>query len=377
MATRVRDIQYHARVYAADGNGGPGTLKYVLTPDMLNVVWQKGLNLAGMFAFTIARENPKLDGIAWMSDHIKVWREDEATTLIFAGKVVKPQYGATDVICLCWSYLAFLQLSRTGYNTEYPIKKIGTEIVSPEWAAAKNAASSPLGFVTTGTIENPVGTNGSTEITTNDDFGMTLFNRLFVFFQLAEMGMSNTTNSIVFEITDETPHTFNFWKNRSVASGLAHLMFPGNLSWHSYMPGQDLLRNDRATVISNATSGEDEVYVVEDAASISSYRRLQDAVTPKTLMGLSSSTVEADQLKEAMGRLLKEGIRLPKSVLLMPRQGLARPGVNINVGETVRVRLQNEGSGTLLDSTCRVVQLAGAWTPTSGEVIQIQARGLD
>jgi hypothetical protein len=142
------------------------------------------------------------------------------------------------------------------------------------------------------------------------------------------------------------------------------------------MPGHDLIRNDRATVITD-TDGADALYAVTDPTSIGTYRRLQDAVTPKTLMGLNSALPEADQLKEAMARMLKEGIRLPKSLVLYPRVGLISPFLNVDLADTVTVRLANESNGSLLAGTARVIQMAGAWSPSAGEALSLQVRGLD
>lgn len=376
MATRLRDVQYHVLLYAPDVAGGPGLLKADLTPYVLNLIWQKGLNLAGMTAFTLVRDNPVLDQIAWMVDHVKVIREDDrGTATVLAGRMVKPQYGSSDVVCLAWSYMAFLQLSRTGYNVEYPEKLLGTEIVAVEWNLAKTVADSPLAFVATGAIEDPLGLDGVTPIKTNEDFGVNLFNRLFAFFQIAEMGMANTSNTVMFGISDAVPHTFTFLRNGGTARDL-ELIYPGNLADHDYQPGYDLIRNDRATAISNE-DGTDAEYAVTDPASIATYRRLQDALTLRTLMGLAANAVEADQVKEGMARLLKEGIRLPKSLMLWPRAGLLSPGVNVALGDTVGVRLRNEAGGTVLAGRARLIQMASAWTPGSGELLQMQVRGVD
>lgn len=377
MTTRLRDVQYHVLVYSPDGSGGPGAPKLELTPDVLNVVWQAGLNLPEMCAFTIARENAKLDQMAWLSDHVKVFREDAlGVTPLFAGKLVKPTYGEADAVVMAWDYKAFLQLSRTGYNVLYPSKNLGTQVVSPEWVIAKGAANSPLGFVTTGTIEDPLALDGVTPIKTNDQFGVNLFNRLYTFFQIAEMAMANTSNTVAFEITRTLPHTFNFWKNKGSASGLV-LLYPGNVSSHDYSPSYDLIRNDRATVIVDPATGTDSAYTVTDAGSIAAYGALQDAVTVKTLLGLTSTLTETDQLKQAMARLLKEGIRLPKTVTVWPRQGLVSPYANINLADTFRARLRNEGSGAVLDANLRLVAMSGAWRASYGEVIQMQGRGVD
>lgn len=378
----MRDITYRVLVYSADANGGPGALKADLTPKVLNIVWQAGLNLPEMCAFTLVRDDPINDSLLWMQDHVKVFRyqgqvgqEPESTTCVFAGKLVKPQIGPTDVVVMCWDYKAFLQLSRTGYNVEYLNKKLGTEIVSPEWNLARTVGTSPLAFVATGTIEDPLAIDGTTPITTNDDFGVALFNRLFTFFSLAELGMANTSNTCVFEITRTAPHTFNFWKNKGTAQPLL-ASWPGNLASFDYQPGYELIRNDRSTVLEDDTTGDAE-YNVNDAASIAIYRRLQDALSLRTLIGTTANATAADQGKQAMARLLKEGIRLPKNLNLWPRQGLVRPFFNLDLADTFTVRLRGDASGTIVSGSVRLVQMAGAWNQSAGEMLTLQVRGMD
>jgi hypothetical protein len=374
---RNRAVQYHAIVFGQDANGGPGAALCEITPEMLNLRWQVAQNLPGMAVFTLVRPNRKLALIEGMKTHVKIWREDATgLTPIFAGKIAKVMPKAADVVVVAWDYKALLQLSRTGYMTLYPNKKIGTEIVSPEWVLAKNTDTSPLAFVTTGTIENPLGSNGTTEIQVNSDFGVVLFNRLFTFYQLAEMAMANTDNNVVFDISRTEPHTFSFLKNKgSVVSGL-DFTFPGNLIDFDFDKGSDGIRNDRATVISG-TAG-DEAYVVADNASVAEFRRLQDALSPSTLVGETTGTTETDQTKAIMARLLRVGIRTPRTVVLTPRQNEFRPFVDIDLGDKVRATLVNDDeTGTRFNGTVRVTAFTAAWSPSSGELIAVAARGLD
>lgn len=375
-AGRPRAIQYHAIVFA-DTDGGPGTALCEITPELLNLRWQAAQNLPGMAVFTLVRPNAKLALIEGMKTHVKVWREDASgITPIFAGKIAKVMPKATDAIVMAWDYKALLQLSRTGYMTLYPSKKIGTEIVSPEWVLAKTADTSPLAFVTTGTIENPLGSNGVTEITVNADFGLVLFNRLFTFYNLAEMAMANTDNNVVFDISRTEPHTFSFLKNRGVKRTALDFTFPGNLIDFDYDKGEDGIRNDRATVI-GGTAG-DEAYVVTDPANIAEYRRLQDAVQPATLVGETTGTTETDQTKAIMARMLKVGIRTPRSVVMTARQGEFAPFVDLDLGDKVRVTIVNDtDDGARFDGDVRVTAFTAAWSPSSGELISMAARGPD
>lgn len=374
---RLRTVQYHVIVFGQDANGGPGTPLCEITPETLNLRWQVAQNLPGMAVLTMVRPNSKLALIDGMKTHIKVWRESAGgTDLIFSGKIAKVMPKAADAIILAWDYKALLQLSRTGYMTLYPSKKIGTEIVSPEWTAAKTVGTSPLAFVTTGTIENPLGSNGTTEITVNADFGLVLFNRLFTFYNLAEMAMANTDNNVVFDISRTEPHTFSFLKNKGTTITGLDFTFPGNLIDFDYDKGEEGIRNDRATVITG-TAG-DEAYVVEDATNISEYRRLQDAVSPSTLVGETTGTTETDQTKAIMARLLRVGIRTPRSVVMTPRQNEFRPFVDIDLGDKVRATVINDDeTGARFNGSVRVTAFSAAWSPSAGELIAVAARGPD
>lgn len=372
----LRAIEYHAVIFAAAANGGPGLRKLELDPDMLNVVWQQALNFPGQMALSMTRFNRKLASILPMQDHIKLYRSDSRATnkIVFAGKVAKPAESAKDTIISCWDYNAFLQRSRTGFRVLYPEKLIGTEVVSPEWILAKTVDKSPFEFVTTGTIQNPLALDGVTAIKTNNQFGVIDFDRLFLFFALAELSMANTSNTVVFEITREEPHTFNFWKNRSTARTNHHFVYPGNLIDYDEESGHDQITNDIATVILDPTTGAQVEYSLTDTASKDLYRRLQSAVAIKTLYGLASGTTETDQQKAALARLLTQGAGIPSLWTLFPRQGEVTPFNGWDLGDTFRVHKKAPDGTVGLDAHKRITGIAGAWTPDAGELLQLFGR---
>lgn len=373
---RLHDIQYHAIIFTQDANGGPGAAKMELDADMLNVTWQCNLNYPGQAAFTLSRFNPKLAQLLYMQDHIKIYRETAAgTKIVFAGKIIKPSKGPRDSIVYCWDYMSFLQRSRTGYKTLYPSKKIGTEIVAPEWALAKSVSGSPFAFVTDGTIQDPVGLDGTTPITVNSAFGVIDFDRLFTFHALAEMAMANTSNTVVFEITREEPHTFNFWKNRSTQRETWHLTYPGNLIDYSLDTGHDEIVNDMATPILDPVTNQQVEYVLFDQGSIDVYRRLQSAITIKTLYGVTTGTTETDQQKAALARIITQAISVPKLLTAFPRQGEIDPFVGWDLGDSFRVTLQNpDRVGDELDTYLKAVGMSVAYTPAAGELVQLYMR---
>lgn len=377
VRSRLRDVQMHAVVYSPDGNGGPGTPKLELTPDMLNVAWQKSLNLPGQAAFTMLRFNKKLSQIAFMQDHIKLFRESRSgVKCVFAGKLVKPNYGPRDAIITCLDYTAFLQFCITGYRTLYQGKHLGTGIVLPEFQAAQALASSAIAFVNLGNVENPLGLDGVTPMKTNEQFGVTLFDLLFLFFSLAELAMANTSNSTIFEISDEAPHVFNFWANRSAIRTNYAFSYPGNVMDYSYDPGYDSRRNDLITPIGDGSGGT-TTYSAQATADWATYRRLRQAVSLKTLIGINTATVEADQQKAGVQRMLSERQRPLPLVQVFPRQGEIEPFLNWQLGDRFRHTYQKaDRSGDEFDGNLQTLSIGASWTPDSGELIRLAARSI-
>ena len=376
---RLRSVQYHAFAYNPDSNGGPGTIKLELDPHILNLVWSQTQNLAGQAAFALARRNPVLDQIEWMVDHIKIFRETAAgTSTVFAGKLVQPVLSAFDCFAYCLDYAGFLQLSLTGYRTAYPNKKIGSEIIAPEWSAARvGESNSPFVFVTTGTIENPRGQDGTTEITTNADFGVVLFDRLFTFNTLAEMSMANTSNNVKFEITRTPPHIFNWWRNYGTNKTEWAGVMPGNVSSYDFDGGKDGQRNHLTTVISDGAGGQMPFTAVTSDAATTPLRRLQASVAIRTLFGATGGTTETDQGKAALLRQLTVSRRYPRQVRVSPRQGEFPLFLGNDLGDRFRVTVEKPSKGgDFYDGYLLWQQVVGAWEPSSGgELLDLYLRG--
>lgn len=380
MTVRLRGITYHAVVFSPDANGGPGTAKAELDPGLINLAWQGYMNLPSRAAFTLLRKNTVLDSIAWMQDHIKIYRESsKGVTPVFAGKLVKPAYGTHDAVVQCWDYTAFLSRSRSGPNVTYPSKLVGSEIVSPEWAAAKAATNSLFTFVTTGTIEDPLGLDGVTAIKTNADFGVNLFSRLFTFYNLAEMAMANTSNNVVFGISRTSPHTFTFLKNKGTAKLNDYaLTYPGTILDYQFDPGWDQYVNDLATLVNDSTTGAASEYDATTAdVATSAYRRLQDTAILRTLMGVTGATTETDQMKAATQRQLSVRSRAVPNLMVTPTPGYYHPYDGHDLGDTLRVRIANSaGTGAVIDAMLRLYGLNVAWNPDAGELSQLYLRSV-
>lgn len=343
--------EYVIEFFNSGSTFGPNT-KLGEVWDARNVGWSRYDRLPGKAFLTLAQSSAILPLLTPLTTHVAIWRiTPNGDTLVYRGVYIDSNNTGDDVILDCYDYLSLLSISRSGFKTLYPTKKLGTEIVSPEWALAKGATSSPLGFVTTGTVEDPLGTDGVTPIKTNAQFGTLDQTRLQLFYDLTEMGRANTVNQVTYEI--DLNNVFNFWKNRGSASSLA-LVLGGNISDYGYLPGWTRYRNDVATVGMAAAGGATEI-VATNAAEITAKGRRQDVTTLKTLAGIGGGATEADQQKAALERDLKRLVQQQSALMLRVARGKVEPFVGYTLNDTALVEISN--GNDLITGTRRIVGL--------------------
>ena len=218
-----------------------------------------------------------------------------------------------------------------------------------------SASSSPLAFVTTGTIENPLGSDNLTAITTNAQFGLMDQMRLALFYDLTEMGRANTTNQVTYEITRTAPFTFNFWKNKGSLVDTP-LVLNGTVSEYQHAPNWAGLRNDLATLGTTVGGGATEVVKVDtDSSDVFGLR--QGVFAIQTLAG-ASGTVETDQQQAVAARALKTAARGQGALWLTLVPGIIEPFTGWDICDTMPVEIVN---GT--DS------LTGAWRVVGARAI--------
>lgn len=332
---------------------GPGTVDGVIH-DALSVGWSWYSRFPANAYFTLKQDSPHNARLSPLLTHIRISYTNPAngyTKVVFTGRLGEPSSSGQDVVWNCWNYLAELSLSRSGYRTLYPNKLLGTEIVLPEWTAARTATFSLLNHVATGTIQNPLGSDGVTTIKTDARFGVIDVPRLLLMFDLSEIGRANTINNVTFEITRETP-TFNFWKNRGSAITGESLTYPGSLVDYRYIPGFAALRNDLATVGTTSAGGATEI-VKTDEANAATYGRRQDVFSIKTLSGLAGAATETDAQNAITARAVKEATALSKSISVDLRLGHFEPFDGWEIEDTVRVQIARGRDN--LDAMYRIV----------------------
>lgn len=332
-------VQYVIEILNSGATFGPNA-KLGEVWDARNVGWSQYDRLPGKAFFTLRQNSPSVGLITPLTTHVRIYRLTATlTTLVFVGAIVDTDSTGDDIVVTCFDYTALLSVSRTGYRVMYPNKSIGTEIVSPEWTLAKNATSSPLGFVTTGTIENPTGTDGVTVIKTNNQFGLLDQMRLQLFFDLSEMGRANTVYHTTYEITRSTSPTFNFFKNKGSSVGLG-LILNGNVSDYRHLPNWTSYRNDLATIGQTVGGGATEVVVKDDTAAAARGRR-QDVFTIKSLLGIVGAATTADQQRAAAERVLKASLQVQPTLLLRMLRGSLDFFNGWDISDKAKVEIDN------------------------------------
>jgi hypothetical protein len=206
---------YRIQIYAflAGGTYGIGALLAELHLSK-NLGFGDTLNQVPEAFFTISQDDPKLPLIRGYQGkaHVRILRDD---VIVWAGWFgLEQDANERDVIFTCYGYLAGLYWAATDWNVQYTNAQIDT-IVSAAWTRAKTGiTSSPLNFVATGTIEAPVTTSGGATAIVLPKYSEFYKRILFVMQEMSALAISDTTNTVVFEITHAAAPTFNYWKNR-------------------------------------------------------------------------------------------------------------------------------------------------------------------
>jgi hypothetical protein len=335
-----KPVEYVVELYDDDASFGPNN-KLAEVWDARNVGWSSYDRLPGKAFLTLSQTSTLLPLFVPLETHIKIWRiSTVAEKLVYSGAFIDYNSTGDDVVLEAFDYKALLATSRAGFKTLYPTKKIGTEIASPEWVLAKTTTpNSPLAFVATGTIEDPLGNDGITPIKSSAGFGTLDQQRLQLFFDLSEIGRANTPNHTTFDISRSTPHTFSFLKNRGASSGIPFVL-GGNVSDYAYVPNWKRYRNDMASVGMAAAGGAAEIVKKDDTAAAAKGRR-QDVTTIATLLGIATAATEADQQQAALQRVLKKSLALQPALQLRLVRGSHDTFVGYDICDKVLVEIGN------------------------------------
>ena len=380
-----RDPQYHVVLLDQKAtNRGPDKEIREITSEVKNLVWQRTLNLPGNAAFTLMQDSPLLGDLEYLKQHIAIFREDRnGVERVFRGKIVQPDFGAVDTVVLCWDYLAFFQRVRVEYylnnkRKRYSRKKLGW-IVRDLWKRSIKA-NSPIKFVKIGEIQNPRGDDDSTAIKTGNHFGIAgLQDLLTIYYDLAEMGMTNTDNTVAFEVDENDK--FNFYRDRRADKKTFSLSYPGTVQDFGGMRGYGAIVNDLATLVRNddkpTSKKQITVTLSSGTGGMSNIGRMQSASQLGTFLGISKGTKNKGKKVLALQRMAKGQRRLDQLITLVPHQGVFTgfPS-DVNLGHNIALHLQLDDDREI-DGYYKFLSVVGAWSPDLGETIQMGFREKD
>jgi hypothetical protein len=178
-----------------------------------NLGWGRYLNDVSEAFFTVNQEDPKITLLRGYEGkaHVRIYRNSD---LVWGGWLMEHDANADDVIFYCYGYESGLFWMHSDWDQSFTSSQVDV-IVTALWDRAKTGlANSNLGWATTGTIEAPVTVSSGATALVLPSYKLYYKRILFSMRELAAFSMSDTTNTVVFEITPSG--TFNFWKNRGV-----------------------------------------------------------------------------------------------------------------------------------------------------------------
>ena len=207
------------RRFQGANNYSPGNVLLEIT-NWYNIGWANYANDVPEAYFTILqKEGDRTHEILRTYEgkaHVEIRRNED---LVWRGWLMESDATDRDVVFYCYGYLAGLYWSASAWAATYTNQQIDA-IVNSVWSNARvrlvnGNETSMLNWITTGTIQAPVTTTGGATPIVLPTYKLHHKRALFSMRELAAISMSDTQNTVVFEITpDETP-TFNFWKDRS------------------------------------------------------------------------------------------------------------------------------------------------------------------
>lgn len=382
--TRLSHVQYHAVIRASTvTKHGPGAELFELTSEIKNVVWQRTLNLPGNAAFTLMHDSRKLRQLAYMDQHVELYREDRnGVEKVFRGKVVQPDHGAVDTVVLCWDYLSLFNRVRVDYylngkRNRYARKTIG--FVVDDLFDRSIDADSVAAFINKGTIQTPKSQDDTTNIKTGNHFGIALLPPLLkVYYDLAEMSMTNTDNTVVLEVDEN--NDFNFWRDRRADKTTIQLSSPGTVQDFGYVEAWGGVVNDIATLLRNdrKPSGKKQMTITlaGTPVGINTIGRVQSRAKLGTLLGISKANNEKHKGKKTLAfqRIAKAQRKLDRLVSVTPYEGVfTQFPSQFNLGHNLYTNLEKR-EGAAIGQYMKLISLVAGWSAESGETVRLGLR---
>lgn len=190
-----------------------------------HIGWAKYLNDIGEAFFTIDQDDPKLAAVADTLRekeglaHVSIQRDDK---VVWRGFVGEHDADERDAIFYSYGYEAHLYWLVTLWNMSWKEEEVGDILADLVTRFRTGIPDSPLAWITSGTIEDPVTTSGGSTKIELPSYKTYYKRILFALKELSAVATSDTTNTCFFEFAHSTTPTtktvtFNFWKDRSTS----------------------------------------------------------------------------------------------------------------------------------------------------------------
>lgn len=210
--------KYRLQFFGFDGTSDFGRGDLVAEFELAkNFGYSEYANDIGEAFATINQDDPKITSavrhVIRDSAHMCFLRDSEE---VWAGWAGETDENETDAIIYGYGYASGFYKLHTDWGTEWTSKQVDA-IVNDAWTRANSTLSnSRMGWMTKGTVEAPVTTSGGSTAITLPFYRADYKRILFLLQEMAAFAISDTTNTVLFEVTPAG--VFNFWKNRGRAN---------------------------------------------------------------------------------------------------------------------------------------------------------------
>ena len=235
-----------------------------------------------MAFWTIDQDDAKLSGLRAYRGiaHVLITRDNET---VFRGLWGEWDAMGTDVIFYAYGYAGLLYSLLTDWNSSWTNQQIDT-IVSDLWTRAKTTLTySPVGFVTTGTIQAPVTTSGGSTAIVMPLYRVFYKRILFALRELSELGTSDNTNVVYFEFANSldpavSTVTFNFWKNKTADRPAIMWEYPNGLVRDFSDEQVPVLRRNDLSVVGSLANNTTSRVALYNTSDISTFGRRMEPI---------------------------------------------------------------------------------------------------
>ena len=316
---------FRIELYGMGGaSRGRGDLRGIIE-DASDVGCSTYANDIGEMFFTIPMNHPLIDDIDPLETHYAVRRLDTSANtygLVHIGIVEDFDATADEVVFYGHDYLGFLAKSILSSATSFTSTLIGT-IVNNTWTARKNSTNSPLGFVTTGTID---ATSRTVTVTAPFDEQLSFYSGLCDI--LAGAG---TTRPMV-GMTLAYPPSFYFDDDRGQERATTRLVLGGQILDFRFSPGFSDLRTQN-NGIGVKREGATVLYSAQTIGSPATYGDLE-------MVSLYTDIINQAELNSQTLADAKKAYHRTQRLYISLAQGHTVPLDGWDIGDHIRISIE-------------------------------------